>query len=132
MVPHDSALQLTVRWLARAISTLAAGFWLLLLLDIIACDALVGFVCVNWEMAVLLGLAAFSLLCVILSWWRESVGGLLMILWGIAFSLVAFVTSPARRAYSILVSGVPFLIAGILFLASWWFEQTGIKSTKAV
>jgi hypothetical protein len=81
MVPHDSALQLTVRWLARAISTLAAGFWLLLLLDI---------------------------------------------------SLVAFVTSPARRAYSILVSGVPFLIAGILFLASWWFEQTGIKSTKAV
>lgn len=124
------ALQLTLRWLARVVSTVAAIFWLLILLDIIACDALVGFVCMNWEMALLLGLASVSLLCVVLAWWREDVGGLLMLLWGIAFSAIALVTSPTRRVYSILVSGVPFLVAGILFLASWWLTQAVANTDK--
>ncbi len=123
MIAIKSAVQLTICWLPRAISTLAAAFWLLILLDIVACDTLVGFVCVNWEIAMLLGLVVISLLCVLISWRREGVGGLLMLLWGIAFSAIAFVTSPTRRAYSIMVSGMPFLVAGILFLVSWWLSQ---------
>lgn len=132
MISNNRALQQAVRWLARLVSTLAAAFWLLILLNIIACDALVGFVCLNWEMAVLLGLVMVSLLCVILSWWREGVGGTLMLLWGIAFSAIAFMTSPTRRAFSIIVSGVPFLVAGTLFIASWWLTQTTSNINKEV
>lgn len=112
-----------MRWIARGISTLAAGFWLLILLDILACDAFVGFICVNWEMALLLGLATFSLLSVIIAWRRESIGGLVMVLWGLIFAAIAYLTSRPQQAISILVSGVPFLIAGSLFLASWWLRQ---------
>jgi len=132
MTPKNSAVQLIICWLARAISTLAAAFWLLILLDIVACDALVGFVCVNWEIAMLLGLVSVSLLCVLISWRREGIGGLFMLLWGIVFSAIAFATSPTRQVYSIMVSGVPFLVAGILFIASWWLTETTSSIHKEV
>jgi uncharacterized RDD family membrane protein YckC len=112
-----------LRWIARGISSLAAGFWLLIFLDILACDALVGFVCLNWEMALLAGLAIASALSVFIAWRSENVGGLIMILWGLVFSAIAYVTSRPQQTFSMLVSGVPFLIAGSLFLASWGFRQ---------
>jgi hypothetical protein len=118
----NRALQQTARWSARAISTLSALFWLLILLDIIACDVLVGFVCLNWEMAILAGLAAASLLCVIIAWRRERIGGVVMILWGLMFTAFAYLTSRPQQALSMLVSGVPFLISGLLFLTSWWLS----------
>lgn len=114
---------LTARWLARGLSTLAAAFWLLILLDILACDALVGFICINWEVALLAGLVTFSVLSVIIAWRSESIGGFVMILWSLAFAAIAYVTSRPHQAISILVSGVPFLIAGSLFLASWWWRK---------
>jgi hypothetical protein len=46
-----------------------------------------------------------------------------MILWGLAFAAIAYMTSRPHQAVSMLVSGVPFLIAGSLFLSSWWFRQ---------
>ena len=107
-----------LRWSARGISTLAAVFWLLILLDILACDALAGFICINWETALLLGLATFSLLSVIIAWRRESIGGSVMILWGLAFAAIAYMTSQPQALISMLVSGGPFLIAGSLFLCS--------------
>jgi hypothetical protein len=112
-----------VRWLARAISTLAAAFWLLILLDILACDALVGFVCLNWEMTLLAGLVVASILSVIIAWRREGIGGLVMFLWGLIFTVFAYTTGDSYQVFSMLVSGVPFLIAGLLFLASWWSRR---------
>jgi hypothetical protein len=115
--------QLVARWAARVISVLATAFWLLILLDILACDALVGFICLNWEMALLAGLVAASVLSVILAWRREGFGGLIMFLWGIVFTTFAAIDSGPYRTSSMLVSGVPFLIAGLLFLASWWSRR---------
>jgi hypothetical protein len=115
--------QQIARWLARGISTIAAGIWLLIMLDILACDVLVGFVCLNWEMALLVGMATLSLLTLILAWRQEGLGGFVMILWGIVFSAIAYVTSRPQQFYSMLVSGVPFLIAGLLFMVSWWSRK---------
>jgi hypothetical protein len=123
MTTINNAIHQTARWVARTISTLAAAFWLLILLDILACDALVGFVCLNWEMAILAGLVAASVLSVVIAWRREGIGGLVMILWGLAFSIIACVTSHPQQTLSMLVTGVPFLIAGLLFLASWWSRK---------
>jgi hypothetical protein len=119
--------QQTVRWLARGISTLAAGIWLLILLDILACDALAGFICMNWEMALLVGMASFSMLSVILAWRWEGIGGFVMVLWGLVFSGIAYLTSRPQQVFSMLVSGVPFLIAGFLFLVSWWSRKVDLN-----
>jgi hypothetical protein len=113
-----------LRWLARAIGTLAATFWLLILLDILACDVLVGFVCINWEIALLFGMVVFSLLSVILAWRREGTGGLMTILWGLVFASISYVTSRPHHIYSMLVTGVPFILAGCLLLASWLLNKT--------
>lgn len=122
------AAQLT-RWVARAISALATAFWLLVLLDIIACDAFVGFICLDWETILLFGLVVASALSVFIAWKKEKIGGFIMILWGLAFSAIGIVTSyGSHLALSILASGVPFLIAGILFLASGWL--TASKASK--
>lgn len=129
MASQNSIWQLVVRWLARAISTLAAIFWLLILLDIIACDVLVGYICMNWETALLIGLVLFSVLSVVIAWQLERSGGIIMILWGLAFSVIAIVTSTSQSGFSILVSGAPFIVAGLLFLiSSMWTVHAGIRS----
>lgn len=124
MINFSRIAQQTARWTARAISTLAAAFWLLILLDILACDVLVGFICLNWEMALLAGMVVASVISVIIAWRREGVGGLVMILWGLIFCAIAYITSRPQQVFSMLVSGVPFLIAGLLFLTSWWSRRS--------
>jgi hypothetical protein len=128
MITISNAAQQTARWIARGISTLAAAFWLLILLDILACDALVGFICVNWELALLVVLVAASVLSVAIAWRREGIGGLIMFLWGIVFTTFAAIDSGSYKASSMLMSGVPFLIAGLLFLASWWSHRLVVKN----
>lgn len=113
-----------IRWIARTISTLGAVGWLLILLDIVACEALFGSICFNWEMALLVGMVTASLASVLTAWRWENIGGFVMILWGLVFASIAYVTSQPYQAISILVTGIPFLIAGCLFLASWWLHQS--------
>jgi hypothetical protein len=113
-----------IRWIARTISTLGAVGWLLILLDIVACEAIFGSICFNWEMALLVGMVTASLASVLTAWRWENIGGFVMIVWGLVFASIAYVTSQPYQAISILVTGIPFLIAGCLFLASWWLRQS--------
>ncbi len=115
----------SLRWIARAMSTLAAALWLLILLDILACDALVGFICVNWEMAFLAGIVVFSVSLVWLTWRRESLGGSLMILWGVIFSAIAYTSSRKYLTLSLVLTGVPFIISGCLFMFGGWLSDKG-------
>lgn len=115
--------QPAARWIARGISVLAAAVWLLIMLDILACDLLVGFVCLNWEMVLLIVMATASVFSVILAWWHEGIGGGIMLFWGLAFTTIAYVTSQPQHVFSMMVTGVPFIIAGFLFLASWWLRK---------
>lgn len=52
------------------------------------------------------------------AWWRAGVGGLLMVLFGLAFSTFGYISAGHNKWLAVLVSGVPFLVAGFLFLAS--------------
>ena len=113
-----------IRWIARTISTLGAVGWLLILLDIVACEAIFGSICFNWEMALLVGMVTASLASVLMAWRWENIGGFVMIVWGLVFASIAYVTSQPYQAISILVTGIPFLIAGCLFLASWRLHKS--------
>jgi hypothetical protein len=112
-----------MRWIALIISSLAAAFWLLILIDILLCDLVVGCVSVTWDMALLLFLVVASIASVAIAWRWESIGGPVLIFWGLAFTAIAYVTSRPHQAFSMLVTGVPFLIAGLLFMARWWSQR---------
>ena len=112
-----------MRWTALAVSSLAAAFWLLILIDILLCDLFVGCVSVTWDIALLLFMVIASIASVAIAWRWENIGGPVLIFWGLAFTAIAYVTSRPHQAFSMLVTGVPFLIAGLLFLASWWSRR---------
>ena len=109
-----------MRWIARIISSLATAFWLLILIDILLCDLVVGCVSVTWDMALLLFLVVASIASVVIAWRWESIGGPVLIFWGLAFTSIAYITSRPHQTFSMLVTGVPLLISGLLYLVSWW------------
>jgi hypothetical protein len=114
-------------WVARAVSLLATAIWFLIMLDIILCEFVVGCITITWETAFLVFLVAVSALSVVFAWRREGAGGLAMIIWGLAFTVIAYVTSHPYQIVSMLATGVPFIIAGSLFLASWWRLRSAIQ-----
>lgn len=116
-------LPTSIRWIARIISTLAALAWLLIFLDILVCEALFGSICFFGEFALLGGMVTASILSVLLAWRWERSGGLLMILWGLIFAAIAYMTSRPYETASVLATGVPFLVAGCMFVVSWRLKQ---------
>lgn len=69
-----------------------------------------------------LGMAAFTLLIAlgtVAGWWKDSAAGVLLTLVGAGFSLFVFVWMPSHDYFIILIFGLPFLLAGLLFLICW-------------
>jgi hypothetical protein len=107
------------RWIARGVGSLVAGFWLL----IGGLYAVVGSDPWTWESAVMAVLIVSSALSVLIAWWREGLGGMLVGACGIAHAVFAIISAGRNRAFAVLISGGPFLLTGILFLASWRAQQ---------
>ena len=124
-------LATSIRWIARIISTLTALVWLLIFLDILACEALFGSICFFGEFTLLAGMVTASIVSVFTAWRWERAGGLLMILWGLVFAAIAYATSRPYEVVSVLGTGIPFLFAGCLFLVSWRLKQPE-NSSKSV
>jgi hypothetical protein len=59
-------------------------------------------------------------LSVLIAWWRDGLGGTLVVVCAIAHSTFAAIASGHHHGLAVLISGGPFLLVGILFLASWW------------
>ena len=104
-----------MRWGARGIGSLAGAWWLL-----------IGIIEAIWnrtpwslEGAMLAGLVGATVLGVLIAWWREGIGGTIVVVAAVALCIFAYVTAGHNKVFAVLVSGAPFLVAGILFLASW-------------
>lgn len=108
-----------IRWIARGISIFIAAFWFLILLEMLTYDVLVGAICLEWEMGLLAGLVICTILSVLAAWWNDGFGGILMILWGVAFAWITYLTSCSQQGNVILMVSLPFLVDGSLFIASW-------------
>jgi hypothetical protein len=104
-----------VRRMARIIGSLAAALWFLAGLAgaILASDL--------WtlESGILTALIVASLVSGLTAWWREAMGGAFVVVCGVAFSIFAGVTAGHNKVFAVMVTGVPFSIAGLLFLGSW-------------
>lgn len=109
-----------MRWIARGIGTLTGVFCLL-----------IGIAEVVWphtppapeasrEGAMLAGLVSTNLLGVLIAWWREGIGGMVVVIGAMALGTFAYVTAGHNKVWAMLMAGGPFFVAGVLFLASWW------------
>lgn len=105
-----------MRWLARGIGSTVAGLWLLIGVLHGIGDSEPW----TWESTVITVLVAASALGVFIGWWKEAIGGVILVTVAMTFSAFAWVTAGHNKGFAMLISGGPFLVAGTLFLVSWW------------
>ncbi len=100
---------------ARAIGLVAAGCWAVALgAGLVMGDA----AAVSGEGITLSGLILFTILGLVIAWRNERAGGMIVIAGALALSVFAYVTAGHNKLLAVLVSGGPFLVSGVLFLAS--------------
>ena len=112
-----------ISWTARIICILA-----ILLVSLFALDSFSSERSLWQNIAAFLIhlLPSFVLLAVlIIAWQNESAGGILMVIIGVAFSIWVFHINYSERQFSLTQSlinmsiiGLPFIVAGVLFLIS--------------
>ncbi|RMG45280.1 MAG: hypothetical protein D6723_18550 [Acidobacteria bacterium] len=64
----------------------------------------------------------------LIAWWKEGLGGLLLFACGIAGSMFAGMAAGRNKAMAMLVTGGPFVVAGFFFIGSWWLLRRGTES----
>ena len=101
-----------VRWIARGLGSLAAVWWLF----IGVAETISPHSPRSAEGAILGALVTCAVLGVLAAWWKERIGGLVLVLAGSALCVFAYLTAGHNKLLAVLVSGGPFLAAGILFL----------------
>ncbi|TET50599.1 MAG: hypothetical protein E3J58_03285 [Actinomycetota bacterium] len=103
-------------WAARIIGSLAGLFWMFSVVT----HAIVEFgEPIMWEGYVVGSSAVILSAGIILAWFKEKAGGILLIAASLAFMVFSYIVAGHNKIFAALVSGFPFLIAGILFLVSW-------------
>lgn len=103
------------RWTARGLGSLAGAYWAVALVA----EAIWGDTPASLEGAVLGVLVGATVLGVALAWRWEGLGGMIVVVGAIALGIFAYFTAGRNRPLAISVTGGPFLVAGVLFLASW-------------
>jgi len=69
-------------------------------------------------------LVAIVVIGVIIAWFREGIGGTITVIGAIALSIFSYISAGHNKILAVLTSGIPFLIAGILSLISWWITKS--------
>ena len=115
IIHNDNRSAKWLRRLARGIGSVPAAFWLFIGIA----SAIGNDEPLTWESYFIAGFTVTAVILTIVAWRREKVGGILLIIFGLLFSTFAYFSAGHNKWIAVLPSGVPFLIAGVLFLASW-------------
>lgn len=99
---------------ALGLGTLAAAWWLF----IGAAEAIVGREPWTLESTLLTALVLANVVGVALACWKGRIGGTVLVVAGIALCVFAYVSAGHNKGVAVLVSGAPFLLAGVLLLVS--------------
>jgi hypothetical protein len=103
-----------LRWTARILSTLITLYWLVIGI----LSGLKESAPLNLESAIMALLILASAVFVLIAWFRERLGGLLLLLVGTAHSIFALFAAGHNHAMAIAISGLPYLILGGMFILS--------------
>jgi mannose/fructose/N-acetylgalactosamine-specific phosphotransferase system component IID len=111
-----------MRWAARIIGLVAAGFLLAMMIGAAIAEVLTE----GWETittdieGILIGvLGAIALAGCIISWWRERLAGILLVLTAVGLGIHISICAGHNHFLAWLMVGFPYLVAGVLFLTSW-------------
>jgi len=124
-----------MRWAARIIGLLAAGLCLLMLIGSTVAEVLTG----AWEttsqadiiQGSLLGvLGAIGLAGCIVSWWRERLASLLLVLTAVGFGIHIGLVAGRNHFLVWLMMGFPYLVASVLLFNSWLLSKKTLGEPK--
>ena len=109
-----------MRWAARVIGLLAAGFLLTMLIGAAIAEVLAeGLEPITIE-GILIGvLGVMALAGCIVSWWRERLAGILLVATAVGFGIHIGICAGRNHFLAWLMLGFPYLVAGGLLLTSW-------------
>jgi hypothetical protein len=113
-----------LRWTGRVIGLVAAGFLLVMFIGEAVAEVIDGGLepinQADLVAGILIGvLGAIALAGCIVSWWRERLAGILLILVAVGFGIHIGVYAGRNHFLAWLMIGLPYLIAGALLLTSW-------------
>ena len=106
-----------IRWAARVIGIIIGAFWIM---SLIASSIAEFGTPVPIEGFILAGLITINMAGVIIAWWKEKIGGIIIVTAAAALCTFSYIEAGHNKILAMLFSGFPFLISGILFLISWW------------
>jgi len=108
-----------MRWAARAIGLVAALFFVFMLIGSAVSD---GVGPMDVESSTMVLLVVVALAGCIVSWWRDAIAGMLLVLTSIGFGVHIGYFAGQNHALAWSMVGLPYLIAGVLLLLSFRFS----------
>ena len=110
-----------IRNVARGISSVVAGFILLFAVGQWISELSAGRLTQDWRLSTT-GMVAYIILIALggsLGWWRENIGGTILVIAGLGMLSAIFIFLPPHDYWLSLIFCLPFLLSGILYLMYW-------------
>ena len=101
-----------IRWTARGLSIFVASVWVVMGIVPTFFEPPAW----TFEDRMMAGLTTACLVSILIAWFREGVGGVLLILCGVAHSTFAYFAAGHNIPLAMAISGGPFVVLGVLFL----------------
>ena len=110
-----------IRNVARVISSVVAGFILLFAVGQWISELSAGRLTQDWRLSTT-GMVVYIILIALggsLGWWRENIGGTILVIAGLGMLSAIFIVLPPHDYWLSLIFCLPFLLSGILYLMYW-------------
>lgn len=107
-----------IRLAGRLIASIAALLWLFVIIAQVVIGLQKGQDVFTLEGSLLGILILVNAVGTVLAWWKPVIGANAILAGGLALSVFALISAGRNHAVAVLVSGAPFLLAGILILTA--------------